>query len=125
MDTKTNEQTLGDQIGQVSFKTKKFQTTISGKLDFSQVTKSEIETFLSSTTSALKMVQNNILPNDSIAFEKWNEQFEQDNNIISIRSMLDNRQSKMVSDEEKLRRVVKKLKEKGFTNEQIMAELTG
>lgn len=95
--------------------------TLRVEFDFANVTDDEILDFLTSTTSALKMFQNNVL-------KHWNEaqilaECKKGVYKLSVRKMLDERESKTMSDEEKRLRLFKKELEKGKTKDQLRKEI--
>jgi len=96
--------------------------TLTVDFDFTGFTVEEAADMLSSTTSAMKMLQNNEL-------KHWTEeealkhcfQSKTEPYPCSLRYMLDNRQTRSISDEEKARRSIKKMMDQGKTKEQILA----
>lgn len=86
--------------------------------DFSNVSADEICDQLASTTSFMKMLQNNVL-------KHWTEDeaatFCADPYPCSIRELLDNRKTlRALSDEEKIKRSFINMKKNGATKEQLM-----
>lgn len=95
--------------------------TLRVTFDFSNVSADEICDQLASTTSFMKMLQNNVL-------KHWSEDealtFCADLYQCSVRGLLDARKTlRAVSDEEKLKRSFIKMKEKGATREQLMERM--
>jgi len=92
--------------------------TLTVDFDFSGLTVDEAANALASTTSFMKMLQNNELKHweEPEALVKCSEPY-----ACSIREMLDNRQTRSISDEEKTRRSIKKMIEKGKTKDEIKA----
>jgi len=95
--------------------------TLRIEFDFAKVSDEEILNFLTSTTSAMKMFQNNVA-------KHWTE----DDILkhcsagvykLSIRDLLDNREAKQLTDEEKRKRWIQAELKKGKTKDQIKAEL--
>jgi len=94
---------------------------ISGTFDFTGVTQDEIvNLFLCSTTSVLKMYQNNVLKGmtDSEILELAKKSVN-----VSVRELLDGRSSKILTDEEKRKRFISSQLKSGKTKEQIKSEL--
>ena len=94
---------------------------ISGTFDFTGVTEDElVNLFLCSTTSVLKMYQNNILKGmtegEILTLAKTAPK-------VSVRGMLDGRSSKILTDEEKRKRFIVSQLKGGKTKEQIKTEL--
>ena len=95
--------------------------TLRVEFDFDKVTDEEIVNFLTSTTSAMKMFQNNVL-------KHWDEKAIVENCAkgvyrLKVRDLLDNREAKQITDDEKRRRFLKKEIEKGKSKEEIKKEL--
>ena len=94
---------------------------ISGTFDFTGVTQSElVQLFLCSTTSTLKMYQNNILKGMK---EKEILELAKTPQDVKVREMLDGRSSKILTDDEYRARYIAKQKKAGKTPEQIKADL--
>ena len=94
--------------------------TLRVEFDFEKVTEDEILSFLTSTTSTMKMFQNNVT-------KHWTEadilkHVAEGVYILKVRELLDNRESKQLTDEETRRRMLKKEIGKGKTKEQIKEE---
>jgi len=94
---------------------KKFTLTI--EFDFTNLTVDEVVNQMVSTTSYSKMLQNNELKN-------WTEAQAEENckNVYKckVRSLLDNRQSKTSTPEQKRMKAVKTLMDSGLSKEQIL-----
>ena len=95
--------------------------TLTVEFDFAKVTDAEIASFLTSTTSVMKMFQNNVT-------KHWEEKtiletcakgiYKQ-----SVRDLLDNRTTRILTDEERRRRFIQNERKQGKTKEQIKKEL--
>ena len=93
------------------------------ELDFTGVDDEEIfGNFLSSTTSPVKMLQNNDLKFWTDAEVK--EQVQLGAYKVKVRDLLDGRQSKKLSPEEQTRRSIKKMLEKGVSKDRILEMLS-
>ncbi len=94
---------------------------ISGTFDFTGVTQDELlNVFLCSTTSVLKMYQNNVLKGMTESEIKTMAKSPQ---VVSVRELLDGRSSKILTDEEKRKRFISAQLKSGKSKEQIKAEL--
>jgi predicted HAD superfamily phosphohydrolase len=93
------------------------QFTLTVDFNYTGFTKKEAVAMLSSTTSAMKMLQNNELKHwtKEQALENCKEVY-----ICMVRDMVDNKQTRAISDEEKMRRSINKMIEKGKTKEEIL-----
>ena len=94
---------------------------ISGTFDFAKVTEDELlNVFLCSTTSVLKMYQNNVLKGmaepEILDMAKHHQK-------VSVRDLLDGRSSKILTDAELRTRYIAKQKKAGKSKEQIKADL--
>ena len=90
---------------------------IHGSFDFTGVTQDElVNTFLCSTTSVLKAYQNNVLKG---MVEKDIIEMAKVSQIVLVRDLLDNRSSKIISDEEKKRRFIRSELKKGKSPAQV------
>ena len=94
---------------------------ITGTFDFTGVNADElVNVFLCSTTSVLKMYQNNILKGMT---EAEILELAKKPQSVKVREMLDGRSSKILTDTELRNRYVAKQKKAGKTKEQIKADL--
>ena len=95
--------------------------TLRIQFDFDKVTDEEILNFLVSTTSAMKMFQNNVA-------KHWTEKdileyCAKGVYVLKVRDLLDNRESKSLTDEEQRKRWIQVQIKKGKTPAQIKEEL--
>ena len=94
--------------------------TLNVECDFSGVTVLELVNREVSTTTTAKMLYNNVL-------KDWTE--EQAEKAcktvykVSVRNLYDERKSSAISEEEKNRRQLKKMKEKGLSREEMLAQV--
>ena len=95
--------------------------TLRVEFDFANVTDSEILTFLTSTTSAMKMFQNNVTKHwtEGEILEKCKAGVYK----LSVRKLLDDRKSKELTEDERQRRFLAGELKSGKTKDQIKAEL--
>ena len=132
---------IGEDLGNVSFYTTKFESTalraelleglgkdeanrviadhkISGEFDFTGVTLSEIKDFLVSTTSVLKKYQNDMMAKKEediliLAGEKQ---------MVSVREMLDMTKTRTTGEPD-YGKTTEKMKKAGKSNEEILVKL--
>lgn len=94
---------------------------ISGTFDFAKVTEDELlNVFLCSTTSVLKMYQNNVLKGMT---EPEILEMAKHHQKVLVRELLDGRSSKILTDAELRTRYISKQKKAGKSKEQIKADL--
>jgi len=94
---------------------------ISGTFDFAKVTEDELlNIFLCSTTSVLKMYQNNVLKG---MLEAEILEMAKHHQKVSVRELLDGRSSKILTDEERRKRFIAKQLASGKSKDQIKEEI--
>ena len=94
---------------------------ISGTFNFAEVNADElVGVFLCSTTSVLKMYQNNVLKG---MLEAKILEMAKHHQKVSVRELLDGRSSKILTDVELRTRYISKQKRAGRTKEQLKASL--
>ena len=97
------------------------QHKISGTFDFTKVTADELlNVFLCSTTSVLKMYQNNVLKG---MLEKDIIEMAKHHQKVLVRELLDGRSSKILTDEERRKRFIAKQLASGKSKDQIKEEI--
>ena len=99
--------------------------TLTVEFDFTGLTVNECVDQLVSTTSFMKLFQNNIIGNTD---KRWNEQTILDTIAkgtyhVTCRSLLDDRTRREADPTIALKNAAIKLKAKGLTNDQIMEQL--
>ena len=100
--------------------------TLNIEFDFTGLTINECVDQLVSTTSFMKLFQNNIIGNTD---KRWTEQTIQETIAkgtyhVTCRELLDNKTRRTADPIAALKRDAKKLKAKGLTNEQIIEQLS-